>query len=61
MTVLKQEVDEELDDFPIVLDGDQKGKNEPSIKSKVESINKQLSDYNLKKTALQDQAREPIA
>ena len=59
MLTLKKEVDEELDDFPIVLEGEQKNgePNEVSIKSKLESIKKQMNSYNLKEktAALQDQ------
>ena len=50
MTTLKQEVDEELDDFPIILDGDKKekegAKGENSIKSKLESINSQMKNFD---------------
>lgn len=51
ITTLKQEVDEELEDFPIILDGgQQKGGEaggEVSIKTKLDSIKKQMNSYNL--------------
>lgn len=44
LQTLKHEVDQELDDFPIILDGDQKkdaaAQGENSIKKKLESVNK---------------------
>ena len=54
---MKQEVDEELDDFPIILDKGETGEN--SIKSKLDNINKQMHSYNLKeKTAHIDQKED---